>query len=260
MTGGEAVTSCRSRFALMLAIAWLGMLVAQPALAQQRESPTADHLWREYPLGSDAEAEPQATVARPRPASVSERKQPDESSDGPGGLAAAAGGALLLLAFGAALTVRRGWRRQSKAPPPEPADAGRPAEEAPRAAPVLPERRPLPPEPARPWIAEIEWRHTGASPHFVVVASSSDRAKPVTVARSRAVDWPPEDEKAVEALGEAVRDLEASLLAVGWQQIERGEAWYAKRFTWTPRPPADTRSGRFARRPTPASASRSTEA
>ena len=44
----------------------------------------------------------------------------------------------------------------------------------------------------------------------------------------------------MQALADAVKRLEAKLVAAGWTPLPRGSAWYAKRFTWQPgaQPPA----------------------
>ncbi|HZB76363.1 MAG TPA: hypothetical protein VE526_09095, partial [Solirubrobacteraceae bacterium] len=104
--------------------------------------------------------------------------------------------------------------------------------------------RPLPPEPALEWMAEIEWRQTVGNPRFHVIARSGGKRE-ATIAMSPPIAWPPRDGASLDALAEAVRDLDTQLVAGGWVPSEPGSAWYAKRFTWSPasgreRSPAST--------------------
>jgi hypothetical protein len=113
---------------------------------------------------------------------------------------------------------------------------------------------PRPPDPRREWTAEIEWRHTDWGSRFAVVARTPGD-KPVVLAQSVPLEWPPTTPTAVQALTDAAGDLEAALAAAGWHALEPGDAWYAKRFGWRaapavhalPDPDPPPRTGRFTR-------------
>jgi hypothetical protein len=64
------------------------------------------------------------------------------------------------------------------------------------------------------------------------------------IARSEALDWPPIDSDAVRALVEAADALTEALVAAGWNPVERGNAWYERRFEWAPKAPTDWRPPR----------------
>ena len=106
--------------------------------------------------------------------------------------------------------------------------------------------RASPPDPARAWTAEIEWRQSDEEGLFRVVGRPAGGRGEATIAESGRLDWPPES---VERLGEAVEKLESSLLAAGWEPLSLGERWYSRRFAWKARQPAERlpRTDRFAR-------------
>lgn len=97
-----------------------------------------------------------------------------------------------------------------------------------------------PPDATRPWTAEITWRTGRSGPRFAALARDADGAE-VVLAQSAPVPWPPADADAVERLGAAADDLARALRRAGWEPLARGEAWYARRFAWTPAP-APTRA------------------
>jgi hypothetical protein len=97
----------------------------------------------------------------------------------------------------------------------------------------------MPPDRRRPWSAEVEWRPGPGDARFVVVAAVAGVERPVVIAESPSLRWPPSDEAAVGALGDAVDELERALLAVGWSSQPAGAEWYAKRFAWRPRAAAE---------------------
>ncbi len=117
----------------------------------------------------------------------------------------------------------------------------------------------LPPDPRRGWRAEIEWTGAGDESRFAVVARTGKQADRSVVAQSAPLEWPPTSAAAVQALTDAVAELERELLAAGWVALEPGAGWYAKRFGWKPvivvepAPPAVERAAvRAAAPPAPA--------
>jgi hypothetical protein len=113
-------------------------------------------------------------------------------------------------------------------PEPEPES---PPPPAPRAGPSA---APAPPDTDRAWAAEIGWHLVDGGAQFRVVARPVEGGEPVTLDESPALDWPPADARAVQALTDVVKTLESSLVTAGWTSLPRGSAWYAKRFTWQP--------------------------
>jgi hypothetical protein len=92
-----------------------------------------------------------------------------------------------------------------------------------------------PPEPDRAWAAEIGWHLVDGESEFSVVARPVDGgAEPITLGASSLLEWPPRGARSVQALTDAVKALESTLVAAGWTPLPRGSAWYAKRFTWRP--------------------------
>lgn len=95
-------------------------------------------------------------------------------------------------------------------------------------------RSPLPADVAAPWTAEIEWR----ADRFCVVARRGGHTAAEVLAESAPVAWPPTDSTDVQALTDAQKELEAALVAAGWEPLSPGGAWYAARFAWSPAAPA----------------------
>ena len=89
-----------------------------------------------------------------------------------------------------------------------------------------------PPDVTCGWTAEIDWGRRDGQAGFSVRARQAADEPPVVIAESPPLDWPPSGPESVAAVTSAVRMLEASLLAAGWQQMNRGGSWYAKRFEW----------------------------
>jgi hypothetical protein len=133
---------------------------------------------------------------------------------------AAAAGATWGGARGPDLVQARGMRSDRGSATPEPRGALAGASAA-------------PPDPARPWTAEVEWFEARRQAGFRVVARAADGANASTVAESATFEWPPAESRAVQALTAAAEELEAGLLAAGWAPMPPGDAWYAKRFAWT---------------------------
>jgi hypothetical protein len=130
------------------------------------------------------------------------------------------------------------WVHGAGAPVAEPA-APTPLEEPPAAAspppPAPSPGGPAPPEPDRAWAAEIGWHLVDGASQFRVTARPVDGAtEPITLRASSPVEWPPGGARSVQALTDAVKSLESTLVTAGWTPLPRGSAWYAKRFTWQP--------------------------
>jgi hypothetical protein len=231
----------------LAAVACALLLSARPAAgAEATPTPSARELWDTYPLNPRLAA-PARSAPTPerRTRVVAERSDEPET---PAGLLWPAIAVLLALGAGMLLWTS-GVRARMKA------RAGRDDSVAPAATPArqpreAPARRlhaiaggPMPPEPRGAWHAEVEWRMEGGSAIFAAVARSPGASRPVVVARSPALRWPPVEQAAVAALGDAVDELERSLLVAGWTSRPAGAEWYAKRFAWSPRPAAVDAAG-----------------
>jgi hypothetical protein len=238
----SAVAVSRRAAALSLLIV-AALLAAPTAQAQDRTpTPSADELWQEYPLQSDATATPAATespaaaptaAASPAPSTPSGSADTSEDS---GGMSVAVllfliADAIALVTLAAALLHRRGDRARG-APP-----AARRDRHA--AAALCP-----PPDPDRRWSAEIEWRSDGDQARFAVVARDRPTSDGTVLATSAPLDWPPAGPDAVRALSAAADRLAATYTDAGWNPMPPGDAWYAKRFAWLP---SQQRGDRFQR-------------
>ena len=113
-----------------------------------------------------------------------------------------------------------------------------------------------PPDPARAWSAEIEWRHAADGSRFRLVASSPGSPDKHALRESEPLQWPPSGPDSVVAMRRAVERLQAAAVEAGWQPAPAGRAWYSRRFRWEPATtaapapaPAErrARTGRFAR-------------
>jgi len=212
--------------------------------------PTAEHLWEAYPL-DDGTPPPVPTRAATQASAPDRRAAPEDPGNGsrwPLAAMLATGG---LVAGGLALRRRRaGARPQPSSPPdPAPAAAGRRMPRPPslplfpREARMTPTSRfrrataiPRPPEPLRPWIADVRWEQEAGSGRFRAVAVSAD-GEEAELLCSEPIPWPPSTDGA-RALAEAVEAIEATLIDAGWQSRPKGEAWYARRYAWAPKRPA----------------------
>jgi hypothetical protein len=225
--------------------------LAGPAVAVARDSDRAQpprDLWEAYPL-RQAPAAPAGSGATDR------AKAPSDEVER---LAVASVFALIAGGFATWLVTLR-WRRArgaaSAAPPDTPLGHSTSPElwvhsaDAPTAdlaappppvrpdaeTPALPAGSPAPPEPDRAWAAEIGWHLVDGESQFIVAARPVDGgAEPITLGASSLLEWPPRGARSVQALTDAVKALESTLVAAGWTPVPRGSAWYAKRFTWQP--------------------------
>jgi hypothetical protein len=209
----------RSAVCLLVAAALAG-----PASAVARESDRAQDVWEVYRL-RDA---PQPAAGGSAPASTRSGETATGPSDKVERLALAS--VLALIAGG--LTTWLVTLPRPLAPlAASPAMATPPDAESPS----LPPPPPAPPEPDRAWAAEIGWHLGDGESRFSVVARPVDGdAEPITLGASSLLEWPPRGARSVQALTDAVKALESTLVAAGWTPLPRGGAWYAKRFTWRP--------------------------
>jgi hypothetical protein len=90
-----------------------------------------------------------------------------------------------------------------------------------------------PPDPACGWTAEIAWTSGSDSSVFRVIARDGG-GKPVTLAESAPVEWPPTGPESIQAMSAAAEALIAQVDAAGWRPLPPGSTWYAKRFAWDP--------------------------
>jgi hypothetical protein len=214
-------------------------------------------LWRQYPLeprGSGSSTgtatTPPATTAprattEPRAAQTQPPRQAARDADGSSGTSLAL--VLVLVAMtmalsGAALVLHTRRTRPARAAAvhdlePAPRTQEVPMTDHPTPAPTP--RAGRPPDPAAAWTAEIAWQQAPGRCRFYAVAAAAEGAARAPVSCSAWLDWPPTERAPVSALAEAVAELERALADAGWQPLEPGDAWYAKRFGWTPGQGAD---------------------
>jgi hypothetical protein len=229
------------------AAAWLlataALAAPAPALAADRDG--ARSLWDAYPLhpaGADAPAPPPGT------AGVNDAS--NAAPVGGSGIVVLLAGAVILAGSTAQLIAMRRTRLRPAAvatagvPDPAPRRAAAPrlwarAAGAPAGA--------APPAPDRAWAAEIEWHQIDGRSEFRIAARPVDGGTgPVTLGASEPLEWPPRGARSVQALTDAVRVLESSLVATGWSALPPGGSWYAKRFSWQPRPTGEHDGGQAA--------------
>jgi hypothetical protein len=243
----------------LLTLAIVLLAGAAPAQAQDRTpTPSAQELWRDYPLAQDSPTRERS--AAPSPVRAASRSTVATGS-GPEPIVVAVPvtAALIAAAVGGALLARR--RRGSTemiagpaATAPRLAVAGPTAgsdrilfshvgrDRAQRSVRAEPPQEPpglRPPDPDERWTAEIQWTRSGDTARFCVVARDERGESEPVIARSDPFDWPPEGTEAVEALVGADDALSEALTLAGWTPLPRGEAWYAKRFAWEPEPASE---------------------
>jgi hypothetical protein len=265
-----------SAVAIAAAVACL-VAAAAPALAaaqDHRPAPSPHELWKTYPL--QRTPEPGVSPAGSRVRATTTKGAPPSSRGGTP-IAPLAGIVLPLVAVlmftlrrrrrvrpaaekpastGVVLKPRRqprllaaGSGRLAFDGPPEP--RGRTHHRMsrgrgnPSPADAPPPARVESPDPARAWTAQVEWEHAQGSGRFRVVANDERDGTTAVVAESEPMEWPPSGQGAVRAMADAADALEAGLLSAGWEALEPGEAWYAKRFAW--KPVVEERTRRFER-------------
>jgi hypothetical protein len=223
--GGARPRSTALTLAAALAVG-VALLLAQAAGAagtRGSQAPSADELWNSYPL------QPREAGQHPTPARAAD--------DGNGAIPIAAVAAVAALGLAAlAAGVARARRRRR-----EPGRAvAWPGERA-GLRPAPPPGRP--PDPAGDWTAEVEWPGAGSEVRFRAIARSTHGTQNAVVAESRPFRWPPGGTADVQAMTDAVADVQGLLLSAGWTEIEPGDGWYARRFAWTPAPGAAAATG-----------------
>jgi HD-GYP domain-containing protein (c-di-GMP phosphodiesterase class II) len=78
------------------------------------------------------------------------------------------------------------------------------------------------------WGCEIAWRPRRVRSRFQAVMVPPD-GRTLVVAESKGLPWPPKDGR---ELTTALDALVASIVAAGWEPVQSGGAWYARRFLW----------------------------
>jgi hypothetical protein len=114
------------------------------------------------------------------------------------------------------------FHARPRARPPRDGGHGERPEHAP-AAPPQPAASPALPQVAPPrldeaWTAEITW-DAGLSSFAVVAASAAAPERPVVLARTEALRWPPPDAAAVQALADATGSVRMVLEGSGWTAL-----------------------------------------
>ena len=227
--------------AVGLATSVVALAAGLPVASAADPKPTAKELWQSYPLTEPQTTSPPPQTASPPPAATSPRRPStrfEDATDSGGSTWMVVPAALVLLAA-AATTVaiarrrRRHDRVRNETRPMTDRDIDVGASVGnPRTSLLYAGR---PPDPDQHWLAEIVWDQGDHDAVFRAVARSDDTPDAV-VARSGTLEWPPSGTSAVQEMRDAVEDLEATLVRVGWSAAGRGRAWYAKRFAWEPVP------------------------
>jgi hypothetical protein len=226
----------------VVALAVAGSIAAPAFAANPSPTPSGKNLRQAYPLRAKPSATPPSVAGVPAP-----RRTPD-AARASNGYVTVRVVIVLAVTFGAllALLIVRRRRRDG----PELSRDERDAQAGP--APPMPplsifknarDTRPrargrfvgaFPPDRAKAWSAEIVWRDSR-----FVVAGRSEGDEDAVVLISDRVAWPPRGAEEVAALEQVVSELAATVCRAGWSELERGEAWYARRFSWVPRPDGD---------------------
>src|SRR4051794_17208959 len=166
----EAAATGRRRVSVLLGAAAVMLLLVLPALADAQRgrtpTPSADELWQDYPLHEQpSEAgRPVAPAAKatPRPAAPA------------GGGTAHRGrslmdwvliGLLIVVVIVAVAIMVSPATQDARDQPEDAAPRPRPADRAPGV---------VPPDPHRPWTAEVEWRPAGSGARFRALARAPE--------------------------------------------------------------------------------------
>ncbi|MEA2283608.1 MAG: hypothetical protein QOK21_4215 [Solirubrobacteraceae bacterium] len=241
---------CTSALTLTAVVIATGLAAPSPAQTaspgsspRRTPSPSASGLWRTYPLrpgrpkATRAATTPVAdrTAAR-APARAAARPRQSAAQDSAWSPLIVVMIVVLAAATIAIWTVVLLRRRRRATPGAAPNDAtGRSRQGA------------APPDQSRAWTAGIDWIEDGNVAHFRVVARAADGSEAAPILRSAVLPWPPADSGAVDAMTQAVEQLEGRLLDAGWTPAEPGPVWYEKYFAWAPK----RASARAPKRPAP---------
>jgi hypothetical protein len=94
---------------------------------------------------------------------------------------------------------------------------------------------------------EIQWAAGYRSSRFAAVVHHPGRKRGEPIGGSEPFKWTLKElpSRREPAYVEAVKRLRAALLDAGWEEIEPGPTWYARRFVWRREgsPPAEVGSG-----------------
>lgn len=242
------VAGC-SRVALLGAMT-LALAVATPVSSHAGERPKAAELWRAYPLDPDApmandgnQGSPAAMVAG-RDMAVPMGEESDGVIDSRlmlqlGMVIAVIYAAFLcvwcsatrgVLSFGAGLNVGGGPRSARAAWTAAVANT-RPKTGHRFVAGAAGTSRA---DPEAVWTCEIRWRPSRVRSRFRAVMCPPDSGRSRVVAQSRSLRWPPRRGGTLPTaeLESALDTLVASLMAAGWEPVESGVSWSARRFVW----------------------------
>ena len=180
-------------------LATLGSAPLHAAAQQRTKTPGPEQLWKAYPLEPTPSPGAQHVVASPSGSAEAEGTPVAASHADGGGAPVVVLVLLMAVAGGAAATILAIRRRRE--PEPEPAAAGvLPAPRLVAAEEPVTERkvppaaagaRASPPDPARAWTAEIEWRQSDEEGLFRVVGRPAGGRGEATIAESGRLDWPP---------------------------------------------------------------------
>jgi hypothetical protein len=209
------------RRAARVAGVMIAVVLAGPSVAHAGQRPSAQELWRSYPLEPTPTAS--ASAAHPTPTPTPRAARPPAARHSGGAPWLPIGLVALALGAAAAVALRR---RRPGAPAPAPAPP--------------PRRRVTPPPPPRefPWPGDIDglWRcEVALAPAALSTQVEAVAREPGGGARTVLVATPSgpggADWQSSEALDEAIAALAAELEARGWEPVAGGPP-HARRLCW----------------------------
>jgi hypothetical protein len=216
------------------------------AAADPARTPSGANLREAYPLHSGPTPSPAATTGRPVAQRTRASASQEEGSIMTPIIVVLVVTFIALAAFAIARRGRRddlvGWWLEQDAQTSRPSPMPRLAIFEPPDGPAAPPGDPgsrrrfkgaSPPEPGEAWTAEIAWRMEEGEARFVVAGRSKGDGE-AAILTSHPVPWPPSGAAEVAALEQVVGELDGAMLGAGWSELEPGEAWYARRFSWAP--------------------------
>jgi hypothetical protein len=89
-------------------------------------------------------------------------------------------------------------------------------------------------DPSAAWTCAIGWRPGRLRSRFRAMMAAPDGRGQWVVAQSKRLRWPPTrgETMATAELVSALESLVAALVAAGWEPVESGGSWSARRFVW----------------------------